>query len=52
MADSLAKYGLYVDEFSKIRILELEVAGQSEKLRVDCQGFVSSEFRFFENFWF
>ncbi|XP_063984483.1 intraflagellar transport protein 20 homolog [Diachasmimorpha longicaudata] len=49
MADSLAKYGLYVDDFSKIRILEPEVAGQSEKLRVECQGFISKITEFKKN---
>ncbi|XP_034935556.1 intraflagellar transport protein 20 homolog [Chelonus insularis] len=41
MADSLAKYGLYVDDLCKLRILEPEVTTQSEKLSVECQDFVS-----------
>ncbi|KAK0174816.1 hypothetical protein PV327_010543 [Microctonus hyperodae] len=41
MADALAKYGLYVDDLCKIRILEPEITNQSEKLRVECQDFIS-----------
>lgn len=43
MADSLAKHGLYIDDLCKIRILEPEVANESDKLRVECQDFVSSK---------
>lgn len=44
MADSLAKYGIYIDDLSKIRVLEPEVANQTNKLNEECQNFVSSEF--------
>ncbi|XP_011873861.1 PREDICTED: uncharacterized protein LOC105565352 isoform X1 [Vollenhovia emeryi] len=43
MADSLAKYGVYIDDLSKIRVLEPEAANQTHKLREECQSFVSSE---------
>ncbi|KAG7209100.1 hypothetical protein KM043_015246 [Ampulex compressa] len=41
MADSLAKYGIYIDDLCKIRVLEPEVAVQTDKLKEECQGFVS-----------
>ncbi|XP_076674820.1 intraflagellar transport 20 [Andrena cerasifolii] len=41
MADSLAKYGIYIDDLSKIRVLEPEVANQTNKLNEECQSFVS-----------
>ncbi|XP_003701633.1 intraflagellar transport 20 [Megachile rotundata] len=41
MADSLAKYGIYIDDLSKIRVLEPEVANQANKLKEECQNFVS-----------
>lgn len=44
MADSLAKYGIYIDDLCKIRVLEPEVANQTNKLKEECQNFVSSEF--------
>jgi len=43
MADSLAKYGVYVDDLCKIRILEPEAANQTSKLKEECQNFVSSK---------
>ncbi|KZC07194.1 PREDICTED: intraflagellar transport protein 20 homolog [Dufourea novaeangliae] len=42
MADSLAKYGIYIDDLSKIRVLEPEVANQTNKLKEECQNFVSN----------
>ncbi|XP_076232199.1 intraflagellar transport 20 [Calliopsis andreniformis] len=41
MADSLAKYGIYIDDLCKIRVLEPEVANQTNKLKEECQNFVS-----------
>ncbi|XP_031840976.1 intraflagellar transport 20 [Nomia melanderi] len=41
MADSLAKYGIYIDDLSKVRVLEPEVANQTNKLKEECQNFVS-----------
>ncbi|XP_014215574.1 intraflagellar transport protein 20 homolog [Copidosoma floridanum] len=41
MADSLKNYGLFLDDVSKIRVLEPEVATQTEKLRDECQNFVT-----------
>jgi len=47
MADSLTKYGIYIDDFSKIRVLEPEAANQSNKLKDECQNFVSSKLHWF-----
>lgn len=44
MADSLAKYGIYIDDLSKIRILEPEAANQTNKLKEECHNFVSSTY--------
>ncbi|KMR05094.1 intraflagellar transport protein 20-like protein [Lasius niger] len=41
MADSLTKYGIYIDDLSKIRVLEPEAANQTNKLKDECQNFVS-----------
>ncbi|KOC59414.1 Intraflagellar transport protein 20 like protein B [Habropoda laboriosa] len=41
MADSLAQYGIYIDDLSKIRVLEPEVANQTSKLKEECQNFIS-----------
>ncbi|CAK9799991.1 Intraflagellar transport protein 20 homolog B [Anthophora quadrimaculata] len=41
MADSLAKYGIYIDDLSKVRVLEPEVANQTSKLKEECQNFIS-----------
>ncbi|XP_058799077.1 intraflagellar transport protein 20 homolog isoform X2 [Phymastichus coffea] len=41
MADSLEKYGLHLDDLSKIRVLDPEVAHQTDKLREECQNFVA-----------
>lgn len=43
MADSLMKYGIYIDDLSKIRVLEPEAANQTNKLKDECQNFVSSK---------
>lgn len=43
MADSLTKYGVYIDDLSKIRVLEPEAANQTVKLKEECQSFVSSK---------
>ncbi|XP_051168286.1 intraflagellar transport protein 20 homolog [Leptopilina boulardi] len=40
MADSLAKYGLYIDDLSKIRVLDPEVVNQAVKLKDESQNFV------------
>lgn len=45
MADSLTKYGIYIDDLSKIRVLEPEAANQTNKLKDECQNFVSSKLR-------
>lgn len=45
MADSLTKYGVYIDDLSKIRVLEPEAANQTNKLKEECQSFVSSKSR-------
>ena len=42
MSDSLKKYGLLVDDYAKIRLLEPEIATQSEKLKDECNNFVTS----------
>lgn len=44
MADPLAKYGIYIDDLSKIRVLEPDVANQANKLKEECQNFITSEF--------
>lgn len=44
MADSLVKYGLFIDDLTKIRVLEPEIANQTNKLKEECQTFVSSKF--------
>ncbi|KAH0948293.1 hypothetical protein HN011_012283 [Eciton burchellii] len=49
MADSLAKYGVYVDDLCKIRILEPEAANQTSKLKEECQNFVSKITEFEKN---
>ncbi|KAF7989258.1 hypothetical protein HCN44_010840 [Aphidius gifuensis] len=41
MTDSLAKYAVYIDDFSKICVLEPDVVNQSEKLKTDCYGFIT-----------
>ncbi|XP_006569307.1 intraflagellar transport protein 20 homolog isoform X2 [Apis dorsata] len=41
MADPLAKYGIYIDDLSKIRVLEPEVANQTNKLKEECKNFIS-----------
>ncbi|XP_014485803.1 PREDICTED: intraflagellar transport protein 20 homolog isoform X1 [Dinoponera quadriceps] len=41
MSDSLAKYGIYIDDLSKIRVLEPETANQTNKLKEECENFVS-----------
>ncbi|XP_012272778.1 intraflagellar transport protein 20 homolog isoform X1 [Orussus abietinus] len=41
MVDSLSKYGLYIDDLCKICVLEPEVANQTNKLKDECQNFVS-----------
>lgn len=43
MADSLAKYGLYIDDLSKIRVLDPEVVNQAVKLKDEGQNFVTSK---------
>ncbi|KAF7388895.1 hypothetical protein HZH66_010032 [Vespula vulgaris] len=48
MADSLTKYGLYIDDLSKICILEPEVANQTNKLKEECQNFVTKNVETFE----
>jgi intraflagellar transport protein 20 len=45
MADSLAKSGLYFDELSKIRVLEPEVAQETNELKEECRDFVQSKYR-------
>ena len=45
MADSLTKYGIYIDDLSKIRVLEPEAANQTNKLKDECQHFMSSKSR-------
>ncbi|XP_033336884.1 intraflagellar transport 20 [Megalopta genalis] len=49
MADSLAKYGIYIDDLSKIRVLEPEVANQTSKLKEECHNFVSKIVEFQSN---
>jgi hypothetical protein len=45
MADSLAKSGLYFDELSKIRVLEPEVAQETNELKEECRDFVQRKYR-------
>ncbi|CAD6236897.1 GSCOCG00008285001-RA-CDS [Cotesia congregata] len=44
MAESLAKYGLFIDDLCKIRILEPEITTQSDKLKNECHDFVNKHF--------
>ncbi|PBC25709.1 Intraflagellar transport protein [Apis cerana cerana] len=49
MADPLAKYGIYIDDLSKIRVLEPEIANQTNKLKEECKNFVSKIIEFQTN---
>ncbi|KAH0561527.1 intraflagellar transport protein 20 homolog [Cotesia glomerata] len=49
MAESLAKYGLFVDDLCKIRILEPEITTQSDKLKNECHDFVNKITEFKKN---
>ncbi|CAD1479318.1 unnamed protein product [Heterotrigona itama] len=49
MADPLAKHGIYIDDLSKIRVLEPEVANQTNKLKEECQNFISKIMEFQTN---
>lgn len=49
MADPLAKYGIYIDDLNKIRVLEPEVANQTSKLKEECQNFISKIVEFQTN---
>ncbi|KYM92472.1 Intraflagellar transport protein 20 like protein [Atta colombica] len=49
MADLLARYGIYIDDLSKIRVLEPEAANQTNKLKEECQSFVSKITEFEKN---
>ncbi|KYN41124.1 Intraflagellar transport protein 20 like protein [Trachymyrmex septentrionalis] len=49
MADLLARYGVYIDDLSKIRVLEPETANQTNKLKDECQSFVSKITEFEKN---
>lgn len=44
MADDLQKAGLYFDELSKIRVLEPDVAQETNKLKEECRDFVESKY--------
>lgn len=44
MTDSLAKYGIFIDDLSKIRVLEPDVFNQTIKLKDECQNFVTSKY--------
>jgi len=41
--DAIAKAGLYFDELNKIRVLEPEVAAQTNDLKDECKEFLESE---------
>jgi hypothetical protein len=45
MADTLAKAGLYFDELSKVRVLEPEVAQETNELKEECRDFVESKYQ-------
>jgi hypothetical protein len=47
MANALGKSGLYFDELSKIRVLEPEVAQETNELKEECKDFVESKYRKF-----
>ncbi|XP_076289736.1 intraflagellar transport 20 [Lasioglossum baleicum] len=49
MADSLAKYGIYIDDLTNIRVLEPEVANQTNKLKEECHNYVSKIVEFQTN---
>jgi len=42
--DAIGKAGLYFDELNKIRVLELEVAVQTNDLKDECKEFLESEY--------
>ena len=42
--DAIGKAGLYFDELNKIRVLEPEVAVQTNDLKDECKDFLESEF--------
>jgi hypothetical protein len=44
MAGALAKAGLYIDELSKVRVLEPEVAHETSELKEECRDFVESKY--------
>ena len=48
---TLARAGLYFDEINKIRILEPDIANQTQQLRDECRGFVDSEFMNYINIY-
>ncbi|XP_066600480.1 intraflagellar transport protein 20 homolog [Prorops nasuta] len=41
MADPMEKYGLYIDDLCKIRVLEPTIANETNKLKEECQNFAS-----------
>ena len=44
MAGALEKAGLYIDELSKARVLEPEVAHETNELKEQCRDFVESKY--------
>jgi hypothetical protein len=52
MADSLAKSGLYFDELNKIRVLEPEVAQETNELKEECKDFVESKYRVYRTCYY
>lgn len=44
MAGAVTKDGLYIDELSKVRILEPEVAHETSELKEQCRDFVGSKY--------
>lgn len=42
MAANLAKVGLYVDDFNKLRILDPSIAQSTLEFKEECAGFINS----------
>lgn len=44
MSEELAKSGLYIDDFSLLRVLEPEIANETNDLKDECSNFGESKF--------
>lgn len=46
MSEEISKYGIYFDDIYALRVLEPEIATETNELTEECSGYAGSKYRY------